>query len=81
MNPVEQTLRARKLTIACGRIFSREEPGPIGAALAQLMATLLIGHKIPDDADAEHELRERMFELWIQAVRSMIAAAEKTERR
>lgn len=56
--------------------FAGREPGVIGAVLAQLMATFLGNHKIPDDLAKQERLREEMLTMWCDTVRELIAADE-----
>lgn len=58
------------------RFFAGQDPGVIGACLAELMATLLANHKIPDDRAKQERLREQILKHWCDSVRELVAAEE-----
>ena len=70
----EQAARARAITALCSMAFTGEEPGVIGSALAELMATFLTNHKIAHDAAAEAHLRTDLLRMWCETVWQLVAA-------
>lgn len=58
------------------RFFAGQDPGVIGACLAELMSVFLINHKIPDDLAHQERLREEILKTWCDSVRELVAAAE-----
>jgi hypothetical protein len=54
-------------------VFAGQPPHYIAAVLAELMSTLLLNHRIPDDAKREAELREEILTQWCETVRALVA--------
>ena len=75
----EATARAFALVAMCRMVFSDEEPEVVGAAMAHLMATFLMGHRIVADPPAltEHEMREAILEQWLKTVRDLVLIQDK----
>ena len=71
------TSRALALAAACGAILERERPDIQGAALADMMAEFLRGHQIPGDDRSQHEMREVLFQQWIETVRTLMLLYDK----
>lgn len=72
----EQAARSRAIAALCSMAFTGEEPGVIGSALADLMATFLTNHKIAHDAVAEAHLRTELLRMWCETVWQLVAADE-----
>lgn len=53
--------------------FAGRPPQIIAAVLADLMSTLLINHKIPDDLAAQKTLRDEILTEWCATVRQIVA--------
>ena len=71
------TSRALALAAVCGSILAREGPEIQGAALADMMAEFLRGHRIFGDERSEHEMREEVFTHWIETVRNLLLLYDK----
>ena len=71
------TFRALALAATCGSIFAGEEPEVQGAALADMMAVFLRGHRIYGDDRGERELQEDVFQHWIETVRTLMLLYDK----
>jgi hypothetical protein len=58
----------RTLALAglCHVVFAGEEPGAVGAAMAEVMATYLRGFEDRDE-------RERIFGQWLKTVRNILS--------
>ena len=74
---VDGTSRALALAAACGSILAREGPEIQGAALADMMAEFLRGHRIFGDDRSEREMREEVFRHWIETVRTLMLLYDK----
>jgi hypothetical protein len=61
--------RAMLIEDACAAILAGEDPGVQGAAIASLLACWLAGH--------EPEIRDRLIEAHIRAVREMVPLYDK----
>lgn len=73
----EETTRALHMAAIIGNtFFAGQEPGLIGACLAELMSILLLNHKIPDDLAHQERLREEILKQWCDSVRELVAAEE-----
>jgi hypothetical protein len=55
------------------QVFAGERPVIIGAVLAELMSTLLLNHRIPNDLKREAKLREEILTQWCETVRTLVA--------
>jgi hypothetical protein len=73
----EMTSRALAVAAACGSILAREQPEIQGAALADMMAEFLLGHRILGDDRSEREMREEVFAQWIKTVRDLLLLYDK----
>jgi hypothetical protein len=73
----EMTSRALALAAVCGSILAREEPEIQGAALADMMAEFLRGHRVFGDDRGERELQEEVFRHWIETVRTLMLLYDK----
>lgn len=69
----EQATRAGQIVAMTSFFFTGQEPGVIGSALADLMATFLSNHKIPNDAAREADLRAKLLAQWCETVWSLVA--------
>jgi len=73
----ELTDHALALAAMCHVVFSGEEPEVVGAALAEVMATFLTGHRLAGDPRSEREMREVVFQQWITTVRDLLLIYDK----
>lgn len=73
----KQTEDSHQIAAFIGYHFlAGREPGVIGAVLADLMATFLGNHKIPDDLAKQERVRAELLTMWCDTVRELIAAGE-----
>ena len=68
----EMTSRALALAALCGGFFANNPPEIVGAALADLMADFLRNHRLFGDQRGEREMREAVFQQWIDTVRQLL---------
>lgn len=64
--------RALMLAVLGGSVLAGEDPEVQGAALAEMMATFLRGHRIVDGSADENEMRETMLTQWLKTVRELL---------
>lgn len=69
----EQAQRASQIVTMTSLFFVGQEPGVIGSALADLMATFLCNHKIPTDPAHEADLRVKLLSQWCETVWQLVA--------
>jgi hypothetical protein len=76
-----QDMTERALTIAAlgSVLLADEQPEIQGAALAEMMAIFLRGHRLVDDPRSEHEMRNVVFEQWIKTVRDLVLIHDKSQ--
>jgi len=72
----EQAVRAQQIVVMTSLFFTGQEPGVIGSALADLMATFLCNHKIPNDPAHEADLRTKLLTQWCETVWQLVAVNE-----
>lgn len=72
------TLALAMANVIGNRFFAGQDPGVIGACLAELMSVLLLNHKIPDDLAKQERLRETILTTWCDSVRQLVAAQDAT---
>jgi hypothetical protein len=72
----EQAVRAQQIVTMTSLFFTGQEPGVIGSALAELMATFLTNHKIPQNVAAEADLRAEILRTWCETVWELVAVNE-----
>jgi len=71
---------AADLAELIGRQCLAGRPAEIqGAVLADLLATWLIGHRVPGDPEAQAAMREELLQLHIATVRKLVVAADDLE--
>jgi hypothetical protein len=73
----EMTERSLACAALCSVVLRDEEPQVQGAALAEMMRMFLMGHRIPNDPRFEREMRDAVFEQWIDTVRKLLLIYDK----
>jgi hypothetical protein len=69
----QQAQRAQQITAMTAMFFVGQEPGVVGSVLAELMATFLSNHVVPNNAAKEADLRAKLLAQWCETVWSMVA--------
>lgn len=75
MSTPEQVHEVREILAACKTALANRHPALQGAALAELVALWLAGHRYLDGSDAT-PIRENLLELHVAAVRRQLPIAD-----
>lgn len=72
----EESRLVMALSAMVGQLFVGRDPQIIGAVLAELMATFLLNHQLPDDLPRQETLRKEILDQWCDVVRQLVAVQE-----
>lgn len=78
---MRQTARALTCARMCGMVLGGEHPSVQGAALVELVATFVQGHRISGDHEAEHAMRAEVLAHLCEAVWQLVALADSEGQR
>lgn len=78
-NQEEAALVMAMATAIGNQVFAGRESPIIAAVLAELHATFLLNHQIPDDLQRQVELREDILKQHCETVRHLVAVQEPIE--
>ena len=71
-----QAQTAQQIVAMVSLFFTGQQPGVIGSTLAELMATFLVNHQIPNDPERELDLRTKLMAQWCETVWHLVAVHE-----
>jgi hypothetical protein len=73
----QQAEKVAEIVECVGPILAGNPPEVIGAALADLFATLLAGHYDPRGPEETAKMREELISRWLDIARQLIEVNEK----